>query len=141
MPRFTCLAIPIETKKTYGIAIPGMLSLLTWGELNHEVAGLDKIPPEEWPNVGLVFQTYHGMVAIGMFLIGLTLFSLFLLWRNKLFEQKWLMKVFVISVIYRFYANQLGWISAEVGRQPTSWQVTKASSLVFPSVSEWFLIL
>ncbi|MCB0839264.1 MAG: cytochrome ubiquinol oxidase subunit I, partial [Bacteroidetes bacterium] len=125
-----------ETKKTYGIAIPGMLSLLTWGELNHEVAGLDKIPPEEWPNVGLVFQTYHGMVAIGMFLIGLTLFSLFLLWRNKLFEQKWLMKVFVISVILPVLANQLGWISAEVGRQPWIVQgLLKTSEAVSPSVS------
>ncbi|GAB4453995.1 MAG: cytochrome ubiquinol oxidase subunit I [Armatimonadaceae bacterium] len=113
------LGIPDTEKQTVkGIGIPGGLSLLLYGNPNKPVAGLDQFPREDWPNVGMVFQTYHLMVAIGMFFIGLTLLSLFLLWRGKLFEQRWLLWVFVFSVFPAYIANQVGWISAEVGRQP-----------------------
>lgn len=53
-----------------------------------------------------------------MALIGLTLLALLLLWRGKLFQQIWLMRVFVPAVLLPQIANQMGWYSAEVGRQP-----------------------
>ncbi|HEY1055407.1 MAG TPA: cytochrome ubiquinol oxidase subunit I, partial [Emticicia sp.] len=62
--------------------------------------------------------TYHLMVAIGMTLIGLTLLASFLWWREKLFEQRWLLHIFAWAVLLPQIANQLGWYSAEVGRQP-----------------------
>jgi cytochrome d ubiquinol oxidase subunit I len=58
------------------------------------------------------------MVGLGMLFIGLTLIGLFLLWRGKLFEKRWLLWIFVLVVIAPFIANQLGWVAAEVGRQP-----------------------
>jgi cytochrome d ubiquinol oxidase subunit I len=58
------------------------------------------------------------MVAIGMFMIALTLFASFQLWRGKLFETKWLMWIFVFSVLLPQVANQAGWFAAEMGRQP-----------------------
>ena len=58
------------------------------------------------------------MVAIGLFLIALTFYSLFLWWRGKLFSSKWLMLLFTFSVFLPQLSNQLGWYSAEVGRQP-----------------------
>jgi len=48
----------------------------------------------------------------------LTLLANFLLWRKKLFQQKWLMRVFVLAVLLPQIGNQVGWYSAEVGRQP-----------------------
>ncbi|MCL4129519.1 UNVERIFIED_CONTAM: hypothetical protein GTU68_048075 [Idotea baltica] len=107
-----------EDKKTHGIAIPKMLSFLAKNDLDAEIKGLNEFPRDEWPNVSLIFQTYHAMVALGMFFIALSLLSIFLLWRGKLFKQKWLMKLFVISVVFPILANQFGWISAEAGRQP-----------------------
>ena len=107
-----------ERQKTYGIAIPGMLSFLIHGDQHAEVSGLNQVPKEEWPKVGLVFQTYHLMVAIGMFFIMLLLYSLWLMWRRKLFEKRWLLKLYIPAVILPVLANQLGWISAEAGRQP-----------------------
>ena len=38
--------------------------------------------------------------------------------RGTLFQKKWLLWVFVFSVIGPFVANELGWVAAEVGRQP-----------------------
>ncbi|GJM59892.1 MULTISPECIES: cytochrome ubiquinol oxidase subunit I [Persicobacter] len=107
-----------ETQETVGLAIPGMLSFLTHGDLDAPVKGLNEFPKEEWPKAAAVFQTYHIMVGIGMLLIGLTLFSCFLLYRKQLFNQDWLMKGYVAAVVLPVIANQLGWFSAEMGRQP-----------------------
>lgn len=107
-----------ETRKTTGIAIPGMLSFLVHGDTNGEVKGLEEWPEEDWPPVNGVFQSYHIMVALGMLFIGLTLFSLFMLWRGKLFQSTWLLKLYLPAVALPVIANQLGWVSAERGRQP-----------------------
>jgi len=58
------------------------------------------------------------MVAIGMILILITLVGLFSWWRESLFDKKWFLRILVLSVLGPQIANQLGWFSAEVGRQP-----------------------
>ncbi|NUM81372.1 cytochrome ubiquinol oxidase subunit I, partial [bacterium] len=102
----------------FGIAIPGMLSYLIHGDADKPVTGLRAFAPEDRPPVNFVFQTYHLMVAIGFTLIGISLLSGFLLWRKKLFESRWMLKILVVSVLLPQIANQAGWFSAEVGRQP-----------------------
>lgn len=109
-----------ETRRTTGISIPGMLSFLVHGDFEREVKGLEEFPEEDWPAVNGVFQSYHLMVALGMLFIGATLLSLFLLWKKKLFSPNWswLMKLYIPAVALPVIANQLGWLSAERGRQP-----------------------
>jgi cytochrome d ubiquinol oxidase subunit I len=107
-----------EQRVKYGIAVPGMLSFLVHGDFKTPVPGLDTIPADEQPPLFLPFQTYHIMVSLGTFFIGITFLGLFLLWRGKLFNQRWLMWIFVFSVVLPHVANQAGWIAAEVGRQP-----------------------
>jgi cytochrome d ubiquinol oxidase subunit I len=102
----------------FGIEIPQMLSYLIAGDLEHPVKGLNAFKPEDRPPVNIVFQTYHLMVAIGFALIGISLLGLLLLWRGKLFSYKWFLYILAFSVLLPQAANQLGWISAEVGRQP-----------------------
>ena len=58
------------------------------------------------------------MVAIGFALIGISLLGVFLWWRKKLLSAKWYLYILIFSVLLPQAANQLGWISAEVGRQP-----------------------
>jgi len=105
-------------KKVYGIAIPGMLSFLIHGDPTVPIRGLDSFPKDETPPVNITFQTYHLMVAIGFSLIGLTLISLFLWWRGKLFTSILWLKILVVSVLLPQIANQIGWYTAEIGRQP-----------------------
>lgn len=108
-----------ESKETTGLAVPGGLGLLLHGNPGANVTGLDAFPEDEQPSqVNAVFQFYHIMVAIGMALIGLTLFASFMWWKGKLFETKWLLKVFVLAVFLPQIANQVGWFTAEMGRQP-----------------------
>jgi len=108
-----------ETVK-YGIYVPGGLSFLVYFDFNKPVDGLDKVAPnkEDRPPTVLPFITYHIMVGIGSGLIGLLALALFLRWRNKLFGNKLLMMVFVVAVVGPYIANQAGWVSCEVGRQP-----------------------
>jgi cytochrome d ubiquinol oxidase subunit I len=111
--------VDMEKQKVHGLKIPGGLSFLLHHNFTAPVKGLNAFEVNNRPKpINAIFQTFHLMVVIGMAIIGLTLFSLFLWWRGKLFSYKWLMIVFSFSVILPQLANQLGWFSAEMGRQP-----------------------
>lgn len=102
----------------YSLRIPGFVSYLIHGDAKVPVPGIKAYKKEDVPPINIVFQAYHIMVTIGLFLILLVLVCLFYLWRGKLFETPWLLKILVPSVLLPQLANQLGWIAAEVGRQP-----------------------
>lgn len=108
-----------EKQEVTGIGIPGGLSFLVHQDFKAPITGLNSFPVEDRPSqINAVFQFYHIMIAIGMLLIGLTLYGSFLWWRGKLFETKWLLWIFSFSVILPQIANQVGWFAAEMGRQP-----------------------
>ena len=107
-----------QEKVRFSVALPGMLSWLIHGDAAKPVAGLKAFAPEDRPPVNVVFQAYHAMVAIGMALIGIAFLGTFLLWRGTLFESRWFLRILVASVVLPQAANQLGWMAAEVGRQP-----------------------
>ena len=109
---------PAEKKVNFGFAFPNMLSLLVYFDPNKPVAGLDKFPKEDWPPIVIPFMSFHLMVALGGYFIAVTMLALFLWWRGKLFETRWLLWAFVFSTIPAILANELGWVTAEVGRQP-----------------------
>ncbi len=114
------MGVPDEStgELKHSIAIPGMLSFLVHGDWNKPVIGLDKVPRQYWPPVTVAFLTYHAMIGIGTFFIGLTLLACWFRWRGTLFDKRWLLWIFVGSVVLAEAANQLGWMCAEVGRQP-----------------------
>ncbi len=107
-----------ENEEVIGPVIPGLLSWLVYQDANEPVTGLRAFAPEDRPPVNAVFQSYHIMVGIGMLLILLSLLGVLGWWRGWLFEKRWLLFIFVFSVVLPQLGNQLGWFSAEVGRQP-----------------------
>lgn len=115
--------VDMEKKETVGLQIPGLLSYLAGGSTSAVITGLDAFPEKDWPKVQAVFQLYHLMIAIGMALIGIAWLGIFLWWRGWLFEASiplvrlyyWLL---VFSVLGPQIANQAGWFTAEMGRQP-----------------------
>lgn len=108
-----------KDQKVTGIAIPGGLSYLVHQDFQAPMKGLNAFAEEDRPGqINAIFQFYHIMIAIGMILIGLTFYSSFLWWRGKLFETKWLLWIFSFAVVLPQIANQVGWFSAEMGRQP-----------------------
>ena len=137
--------------ETHALRIPGLLSLLVSGEYLHPsagvrtvVPGLADLPPDDflrarhpeagaaelatlrpryWPNVPVVFQTYHLMIALGIALIGLSLLGCLLWATGRLWDTAsqpirlylWLL---VPTILMAQLATQAGWFTAELGRQP-----------------------
>jgi cytochrome d ubiquinol oxidase subunit I len=109
-----------EAQMKWSLAIPGALSLLVHRDSDAAVIGLDKVPRRYWPPVAASYASFHIMVALGVLFIALTVYASFLRRRGTLFQKRWLLWIFVFAVIGPFMANELGWVAAEVGRQPWS---------------------
>lgn len=140
-----CLIDEKNCTKKMNIELPGALSFLVYGDTNKEVTGLDKFPADQRPPVAMTFYPFHLMVMLGVYFMALTVGGLILLWKNKLFENKFYMRLALLSIPLPFIANELGWIAAEVGRQP--WIVynilkTKdAISITVPAAQILFTII
>ncbi len=111
-----------ETRGVKGsVAIPGLLSMLVHQDLHTPVKGLDQLEEDYGrPPVWLSFQSYHLMIWLGMLFIASTLYACWCWWRGSLFSRRWLLWFFVFAVMLAFVANEVGWVAAEVGRQPWS---------------------
>jgi cytochrome d ubiquinol oxidase subunit I len=104
---------------TKGISVPCLLSFLAYGDFNASVTGLEAIPSDTWAPINLTFQVYHFMVQLGgLFLLIGFLGMVYYFWRRKIFESRWLLWVFVVSVVLTELATMGGWWTAEFGRQP-----------------------
>lgn len=120
--------VDAKNETVHSIKIPGALSLLTYHDINKPVTGLDQIPKDEWPNVAAVFQTYHLMIFMWGFMFLIAILGL-IFWKRKTLEnKKWLLKVMIISVAFPHIAQQAGWFSTEMGRQPwIVWKLLRTS--------------
>lgn len=124
-----------KKQQVHSIQIPSALSLLTYGDLTTPVTGLDQIPKDEWPNVPVVFQTYHIMVSMWVVMFLITLFGVWLWWKKKLDQSRLLLWIMVFSVGLPHIAQQTGWISAEMGRQPwIVWKLLRSSEGVSTAI-------
>jgi cytochrome d ubiquinol oxidase subunit I len=107
-----------KTQQVKGIQVPGLLSFLVSRNFKEPVKGLDQIPKENWPNVPVIFQSYHLMIAMwGLMALGAALAILFYR-KGTLAQSKWTLRYLIISALFPYFANQAGWFTAEVGRQP-----------------------
>lgn len=107
-----------KAEKVRGLKLPGFLSYLVSGNFQTPLRGLKSFPKEERPPVNPVFHSFHLMIWIGTALILLSLLGAFIAWRGKLEENPWLLWCFVFAVLGPQIANQAGWLTAEIGRQP-----------------------
>lgn len=110
----------VATRTTrFAIAIPGGLSFLAFGDLNAEVQGLDRIPEEDWPPVPFVHIAFQVMVGLGLLLVAISVWAIWLAVRRANFAQHpWLLRGLVAMVPAGFIATEAGWVVTEVGRQP-----------------------
>ncbi len=125
-----------KKEKVIGIPIPGLLSFLVYRDFKQAVPGLENWGKELWPNVAVVFQTYHWMVNLWGLMAIAVLLAWFAIWRKKLDSSKWTLRFLVASVLFPEIANELGWFSAEMGRQPwIVYNVLKTRDGVSASIS------
>lgn len=101
----------------FGLAVPGMLSFLVHGD-GTPIPALDTVPEGDRPPVVVPFLSYHLMIGAGMWFVTLLGLAWIARLRGTLFEQRWLLRAFVPTVVLAYLANEAGWVAAEVGRQP-----------------------
>ena len=96
--------------------IPGALSFLAYHSVDAEVKGLKDFPLEDRPPVLLTALSFKIMVGLGFLFVLLTLIG----WirRNKLESSRWYLWIMLLAIPLPYIACELGWIVAEVGRQP-----------------------
>jgi cytochrome d ubiquinol oxidase subunit I len=107
-----------EGRVRAGVGIPAGLSILVGMSPDHVVRGLRDFPRDEWPPLAATFLSFRGMEYMGFFFIALTGVGLLLLLLGRLERYRWLLWPLVLTVPLPILANELGWIAAEVGRQP-----------------------
>jgi cytochrome d ubiquinol oxidase subunit I len=75
-------------------------------------------PQSVIPNVPLTFYSFHLMVYLGVFFILLFTVVLYFSTKDKLEDQRWLLRVAIFTIPFVYLASEAGWVVAEVGRQP-----------------------
>ena len=125
------------------IEIPKLLSYLVFfpGEFQ-TFKGIAEFPKENIPPLWLTFVSYHNMVLLGLIFNVLMIWGVIQLKRKKLLVGRKYLKLLMIAIPFPVIACQLGWMAAEVGRQP--WIVYKllrtheAYSPVVSAGEVWF---
>ena len=104
------------------IAIPGILSFLVNGSFHSNVRGLEEFPEDTWPdNIELLYYAFHLMVTLGMIFIALMTVANVQRFRGRLESSNWLLWPLMLAFPFPYLANTLGWMTAELARQP--WMV------------------
>ena len=101
------------------IEVPGALSFLAYGTFQSYVHGLQEYPEDAWPdNIELLYYSFHLMITLGSIFILLMAYAGFQNWRGRLESNTWLLWVLMLAFPFPYIANTLGWMTAELGRQP-----------------------
>lgn len=121
------------------LPIPGLLSLLAHHDINAEVKGLNAFPEEDRPPVLISQWSFRIMVALGFYFPLVTIIGWFK--RNRLIENPGYLKLMLFSIPLPYIAGELGWVLAEVGRQPwIVWGLMRTSDAASPVAGSQVLI-
>jgi cytochrome d ubiquinol oxidase subunit I len=125
-----------ECNSVEEFCVPKAVSLLAFHTPNAEIKGLKDIPPELRPPLWPTFVSFRLMVGLGSYFILAALLAVLLSRWGKLENRTLFLKLLLYTIPLPYLANQLGWVVAEVGRQPwIVYGVLKTSDAVSKSVS------
>ena len=101
------------------IAVPDVLSFLTYRKWNEEIKGLNEFDKSLYPsNIPALYYSYHIMVGLGTIFLAVMALGSYYLFRNKLYTTHWILWIFMLLIPFPYIANTAGWYTAEFGRQP-----------------------
>ena len=127
----------LEKKLDNKIAVPNILSFLTYENWDAEIKGLNEFDSKDYPtNIPGLYYGYHIMVGLGTIFIAIMLLATVQLFRKKLFQTKWILWTMVFLLPFPYIANTTGWYTAELGRQPwLVYNLLRTSDGISPTVS------
>ncbi len=125
-----------ECNAVEGPCVPNLLSLLAFHNPDAEIKGLKAFPKEERPPVLPTFWSFRVMVTLGFAMFVLAFMAVIYAKRGSLEAHPLFLAIMLFSIPLPYIAGQLGWIVAEMGRQPwIVYGVLKTSDAVSKSVS------
>ena len=137
-------AIPDQAAQTnrYEIAIPGLASIYLKHEVDGVVQGLKAYPAADQPPVAIVFYAFRIMVGVGLLMLAVALWSVWLRFRGRLYESKAFLRVCQWMLPSGFVAVIAGWTTTEVGRQPwVVYGLMRTRDAVTPSLTGFDVML
>ncbi len=140
---YTVLGMPDEEKEETAVwfSLPKMLSYMIHFDPDGKVIGLKDFPKDERPPVVLSFVSYHIMIFAGVAMMGIGLLALYMMRKDKFAETPWFLKLLLWAIPLPYIANEIGWMAAEVGRQPwVVYNIMKTSAAVSPTVPAWQIL-
>ena len=104
----------------FKVEIPVLGSLILKHSLTEPIPALKDFPPEDRPNSTVVFWSFRIMAGLGMLMILVGVWSLWLRWRgqDKLFNSKAFLRLTLLMGPSGLIAILAGWFTTEMGRQP-----------------------
>jgi len=102
----------------YAVEIPYLGSLILTHTLRGQFPGLKEFAPEDRPNSLIVFWSFRVMVGLGLLMIALGFWSLWLRRGARLFGHRPFLRCALVMGPAGLVAILAGWITTEVGRQP-----------------------
>jgi cytochrome d ubiquinol oxidase subunit I len=102
----------------YEVAVPSLGSLVLTHSWTGTFKGLKEYPKEDRPPVAPVFFAFRLMVGLGLLMIAIGWFGVFMMWRGKLEGERWFLQGLRRTWPAGFVAIIAGWTVTEVGRQP-----------------------
>ncbi|WP_271855928.1 cytochrome ubiquinol oxidase subunit I [Patiriisocius marinus] len=128
----------VENKKLDNkIAVPNILSFLTYQRWDAKIKGLNEFDESVYPtNIPGLYYAYHIMVGLGTIFIALMLIASVQLYRKKLYTTKWILWLLLFMLPFPYIANTTGWYTAELGRQPwLVYNLLRTADGISPTVS------
>jgi len=113
-------AIPDQAREQnhLEIAIPGFASVYLTHSRDGVVPGLKSAEAGDRPPVAPVFFGFRVMVGIGVLMLAVAIWGLWLRWRDRLFTTRAYLNACIAMLPAGFIAVLAGWTVTEVGRQP-----------------------
>lgn len=133
----------------YAVEIPNLGSLILTHEWSGQFPGLKEFAAEDRPNSPVVFWSFRIMVGLGMLMLLLGVWSLWLRWRGGLFQSKLFLRFAMWMGPSGLIAILAGWFTTEIGRQPwivygvmrTKDAVSNHSALVLSTTLVVFIVM
>jgi cytochrome d ubiquinol oxidase subunit I len=107
-----------ERNSVEAFGIPKIVSFLAYRDWDAELKGLKEFPEKDRPPVMPVFVSFRVMVGLGFLFIGLAFVAWYLARKDRLESSPLFLRIMLYAVPLPYIAAQLGWIVAEMGRQP-----------------------
>ena len=131
-------AIPDQAAETNHdeLEIPDVASYYLTHNVDTEVKGLKSAPPDARPPVAPVFFAFRAMVGLGILMLVIAYWGLWLRFKDRLFTSRLYQNVCIAMIPAGFVAVLAGWTVTEVGRQPwVVYGLMRTKDAVSPSLT------